>query len=297
MTPAPWARLFSRTTLGACSPDVGFRGAGTRLRPRPRRGAAGPPLETRRCAARSLYPGPLPPGSEVTPAARPGPASQHLAALPRASHPPPPPPLQARAPSLAPAARGAARNPPPVTHSPGHLAAFHALRPSRGTRHSPARRPLSGARAGRGGGGRGLRPRQVRAPRRAPPPRSSLRAGSGPGCAESEGEVVVTPAPSRPRQARRAAGGGLPASVARGGGNRARGGSLLRAESRSAGPLGRWTCGAAVRGALRVEPGGRWSGGWAASEDLAAVRAALGVPVKGRGKAQPPVHCVGKGAA
>lgn len=139
------------------------------------------------------------PGSETTP--HPTGSSQHLHSLPRASHPPLPPHLHPRSPSQSGLPRSAG---PPVrrrpqlavTYSPGNPGAFHALLPSRGTRHIPARRPLSGARVGWGGAEQGGACGLARfAPyarlHRAPCGRGADQA------AESKGEVVVTPARTR----------------------------------------------------------------------------------------------------
>lgn len=123
-----------------------------------------------------------------------------------------------------------------VADSPCSPSAFHSLLPSlRGARHVPAAAStLSPGGAERGGAGRSLRLRQARAQHRAPP--RSQRVSRRPGCQKQSRGGLARGAKAT-GEARRAAEG-LPGSVARDGGNRARCGSSLRAGSWSAGLVG-----------------------------------------------------------
>lgn len=169
------------------------------LSPTPPRGA-GPPMETRQSGAQSIQRATSleakPPPPDRVLSAPPFPASGIASSSAPAS--PSPVSIPVGPPSVRRSAGPPVHRRPQlaVTYSPGNPGAFHALLPSRGTRHIPARRPLSGARVGWGGAEQGGACGLARfAPyarlHRAPCGRGADQA------AESKGEVVVTPARTR----------------------------------------------------------------------------------------------------
>lgn len=157
--------------------------------------------------------------------------SHHPHSLSPASRPPPPLASPSRSPvgphSVQPPApthrRGLTLQPLCFSLSPA-LAERGTTCPSGGLYPEPRR----------GGAGRSLRLRQARAQHRAPP--RSQRVSRRPGCQKQSRGGLARGAKAT-GEARRAAEG-LPGSVARDGGNRARCGSSLRAGSWSAGLVG-----------------------------------------------------------